>query len=120
MIEQRLDRRRSSWSQSSNGQAVMAALPLGIIPSGTGNGLAKSLLSAVQCLALYAAHLFNDFCIMHFVHSSIDSSIEQADEPYGIIEAALLIARGGVSGLDLAEVPPLLPDIHQSLPAPVS
>ena len=57
---------------------------------------------------------------MHFVHSSIDSSIEQADEPYGIIEAALLIARGGVSGLDLAEVPPLLPDIHQSLPAPVS
>ena len=56
-----------------DGAAAMAALPLGIIPAGTGNGLAKSLLSA-------------------------------AGEPYGVVPAALLVARGGVSPIDIAEV----------------
>lgn len=56
-----------------DGAEAISRIPLGIIPSGTGNGLAKSLLSS-------------------------------AGEPYGIVSAALLISRGCVAPLDLAEV----------------
>ena len=56
-----------------DGAEAIGRMPLGIIPSGTGNGLAKSLLAS-------------------------------AGEPYDIISAALLVSRGGVAPLDLAEV----------------
>ena len=56
-----------------DGAEAIGRMPLGIIPSGTGNGLAKSLLSS-------------------------------AGEPYDIVSAALLISRGGVAPIDLAEV----------------
>jgi sphingosine kinase len=56
-----------------DGMEAIGRIPLGIIPSGTGNGLAKSLLSS-------------------------------AGEPYDIVSAALLVSRGGVAPLDLAEI----------------
>lgn len=57
---------RSDW-------ATAATFPMGILPGGSGNGLAKSILHA-------------------------------ANEPYGYESAAFLIAKGGISPVDISVI----------------
>ena len=54
-------------------EATLRQLPIGVVPSGSGNALAKQI-----------------------THS--------AGEPYDIVSAALIVAKGGSTALDLAEV----------------